>query len=154
MCNPLYGPSTNLNGFRPVDTRERTRTARPPLKSLPDTCGTTTLSELWRTKYIVIELTSYQSANQATEIFLLGVGNAFFGVSNMLIHRGTFRLDIRCNFANNRVENLYKRVSGVISFVSVNPVRAVASTTQTWLSKWYREVSQKLFVNEIFYIFY
>ncbi|KAJ5270139.1 hypothetical protein N7497_009102 [Penicillium chrysogenum] len=68
---------------------------------------------------------NYIDANQATEIFLLGVGNAFFGVSNMLIHR----------------ENLYKRVSGVISFVSVNPVRAIASTTQTWLSKWYRENS-------------
>ncbi|KAJ5517621.1 Histone deacetylase class II [Penicillium expansum] len=68
---------------------------------------------------------NYIDANQATEIFLLGVGNAFFGVSNLLINR----------------ENLYKRVNGVISFVSENPVRAVTSHTQTWLSKWYRENS-------------
>lgn len=40
------------------------------------------------------------------------------------------------------LENLYKRLNGVISFVSENPVRAVASHTQTWLSKWYREVSR------------
>ena len=39
-------------------------------------------------------------------------------------------------------ENLYKRINGVISFVAENPVRAIASPTQTWLSKWYREVSQ------------
>lgn len=32
-------------------------------------------------------------------------------------------------------------VSGVICFVAENPVRAVASTTITWLSKWYKEVS-------------
>lgn len=34
-------------------------------------------------------------------------------------------------------------VSGVICFVAENPVRAVASTTITWLSKWYKEVSPK-----------
>ncbi|KAJ5165675.1 Histone deacetylase superfamily [Penicillium coprophilum] len=68
---------------------------------------------------------NYIDANQATDIFLLGVGNAFLGVTNLLINR----------------ENLYKRVSGVVSFVSENAVRAVASHTQTWLSKWYRENS-------------
>jgi hypothetical protein len=54
------------------------------------------MGQLYRVSYgqpstLVIELTNYQSANQATEIFLLGVGNAFLGVSNMLIHRGTSR---------------------------------------------------------------
>ncbi|KAJ5507082.1 hypothetical protein N7527_009225 [Penicillium freii] len=68
---------------------------------------------------------NYIDANQATDIFLLGVGNAFLGVANLLINR----------------ENLYKRVNGVVSFVSENPVRAIASHTQTWLSKWYRENS-------------
>jgi hypothetical protein len=42
--------------------------------------------------------------------------------------------------ANWGAENLYKRVNGVVSFVAENPVRAIASPTQTWLSKWYREV--------------
>ncbi|KAJ5958003.1 Histone deacetylase class II [Penicillium vulpinum] len=68
---------------------------------------------------------NYIDANQATDIFLLGVGNAFLGVANLLINR----------------ENLYKRVNGVVSFVSEHPVRAIASHTQTWLSKWYRENS-------------
>ncbi|KAJ5318145.1 hypothetical protein PENANT_c043G02693 [Penicillium antarcticum] len=68
---------------------------------------------------------NYIDANQATDIFLLGVGNAFYGVANLLINR----------------ENLYKRVNGVVSFVAENPIRAIKSSTQTWLSKWYRENS-------------
>ncbi|KAJ5563097.1 Histone deacetylase HdaA [Penicillium sp. DV-2018c] len=68
---------------------------------------------------------NYIDAHQATEIFLVGVGNAFVGVVNLLMNR----------------ENLYKRVNGVVSFVSETPVKAVASNTQTWLSKWYRENS-------------
>ncbi|KAJ5146545.1 Histone deacetylase superfamily [Penicillium bovifimosum] len=68
---------------------------------------------------------NYIDAHHATEIFLLGVGNAFVGVVNLLMNR----------------ENLYKRVNGVVSFVCENPVKAVASNTQTWLSKWYRENS-------------
>ncbi|KAJ5754281.1 Histone deacetylase clr3 [Penicillium manginii] len=59
------------------------------------------------------------------EIIFLGIGNAFYGVANLLINR----------------ENLYKKVSGIVSFVAENPVRAVASPTQVWLSKWYRENS-------------
>ncbi|EPS34986.1 hypothetical protein PDE_09951 [Penicillium oxalicum 114-2] len=65
------------------------------------------------------------------EVFFLGVGSAFAGVVNLLINR----------------ENLYKRVSGIISFVAENPVRAVASSTQVWLSKWYRDNSL-VFVSE------
>lgn len=41
-------------------------------------------------------------------------------------------------------------VSGVICFVAENPVRAVASTTITWLSKWYKEVSLSLFIPTVF----
>ncbi|KAF7713980.1 Histone deacetylase class 2 [Penicillium ucsense] len=59
------------------------------------------------------------------EVYFLGIGSAFAGVVNLLINR----------------ENLYKRVSGVVSFVAENPVRAVASSTQVWLSKWYRDNS-------------
>jgi hypothetical protein len=43
--------------------------------------------------------------------------------------------------SDSNLENLYKKVSGIVSFVAENPVRAVASSTQVWLSKWYREVS-------------
>ncbi|CEJ59885.1 Putative Histone deacetylase HdaA [Penicillium brasilianum] len=59
------------------------------------------------------------------DVFFFGIGSAFAGVVNLLINR----------------ENLYKRVNGIVSFVAENPVRAVASSTQVWLSKWYRDNS-------------
>ncbi|KAL4805033.1 hypothetical protein BDV18DRAFT_141785 [Aspergillus unguis] len=68
---------------------------------------------------------NYIEPNEATEIFLMGVGNAFYGVANLLINRDT----------------LYQRINGVISFVAKDPVRAVASHTQTWLSRWYKDNS-------------
>ncbi|KAL5340649.1 hypothetical protein BJX70DRAFT_360823 [Aspergillus crustosus] len=68
---------------------------------------------------------NYIEPNEATEIFFIGIGNAFFGVANLLINR----------------ETLYQRVNGVVSFVAENPVRAVASHTQVWLSRWYRDNS-------------
>lgn len=37
-------------------------------------------------------------------------------------------------------DTLYKRVNGVVSFVAENPVRAIASHTQVWLSRWYKDV--------------
>lgn len=40
-----------------------------------------------------------------------------------------------------KIDTLYKRVNGVISFVAENPVRAIASHTQVWLSRWYKDVS-------------
>ena len=57
-----------------------------------------------------------------------------------------------CKFTNKQVENLYKRVNGVISFVSENPVRAVTSHTQTWLSKWYREVSHPQIICQWYFL--
>ncbi|GIC90184.1 histone deacetylase hdaA [Aspergillus udagawae] len=68
---------------------------------------------------------NYIEPNEATEIFFVGIGNAFYGVVNLLINRDT----------------LYKRVNGVISFVAENPVRAIASHTQVWLSRWYKDNS-------------
>ncbi|THC89821.1 hypothetical protein EYZ11_010730 [Aspergillus tanneri] len=68
---------------------------------------------------------NYIEPNETTEIFLMGIGNAFFGVANLLINR----------------DNLYKRVNGVVSFVAENPVRAIASHTQVWLSRWYKDNS-------------
>ncbi|KAJ9395721.1 hypothetical protein DTO282F9_7341 [Paecilomyces variotii] len=68
---------------------------------------------------------NYIEPNEATEIFFLGVGDAFYGVANLLINR----------------DSIYQRVNSVISFVAENPVRAIASHTQVWLSKWYKENS-------------
>lgn len=80
--------------------------------------------------------------NDATEIFLFGIGNAFYGVANLLINRGeTVSSSHLVCPATNDSDTLYQRVNGVVSFVAENPVRAVASHTQTWLSRWYRDVS-------------
>ncbi|KAL1973489.1 hypothetical protein VTN31DRAFT_6124 [Thermomyces dupontii] len=68
---------------------------------------------------------NYIEPNDATHIFFLGVGDAFYGVANLLINR----------------DSIYQRVNSVISFVADNPVRAVASPTQVWLSRWYKENS-------------
>ncbi|KAI9368120.1 hypothetical protein BJX61DRAFT_241562 [Aspergillus egyptiacus] len=68
---------------------------------------------------------NYIEPNDATEIFFIGIGNAFYGVANLLINR----------------DNLYQKINGVISFVAENPVRAVASHTQVWLSRWYKDNS-------------
>ncbi|KAL2366192.1 hypothetical protein RJZ56_000840 [Blastomyces dermatitidis] len=66
---------------------------------------------------------NYIEPNDATSIFFLGVGNAYFGLANLLVN----------------TERVHERVSGVISFVAESPVRAVSSNTTTWLSKWYKE---------------
>lgn len=72
----------------------------------------------------------------------MGVGSAFYGVANLLINRGMHLSPSGSTWtALTEVENLYTRVSGIVSFVAENPVRAIASPTQVWLSKWYREVS-------------
>ncbi|KAL4892077.1 histone deacetylase Hda1 [Aspergillus ambiguus] len=68
---------------------------------------------------------NYIEPNEATDIIFMGIGNAFYGIANLLINRDT----------------LYKRVNGVISFVAENPVRAIASHTQVWLSRWYKDNS-------------
>ncbi|OJJ43996.1 hypothetical protein ASPZODRAFT_18771 [Penicilliopsis zonata CBS 506.65] len=68
---------------------------------------------------------NYIEPNEAKEVFFVGIGNAFYGVANLLINR----------------ETLYKHVNGVVSFVAENPVRAIASHTQVWLSRWYKDNS-------------
>ncbi|KAL1964360.1 hypothetical protein VTN77DRAFT_7045 [Rasamsonia byssochlamydoides] len=68
---------------------------------------------------------NYIEPNDATHIFFIGIGDAFFGVANLLINR----------------DSIYQRVNSVISFVAENPVRAVASHTQVWLSRWYKDNS-------------
>ena len=78
--------------------------------------------------------------NEATEIFFIGMGHAFYGVANLLINRGKHLLPALHSTTLTQAETLYKRVNGVISFVAENPVRAIASHTQVWLSRWYKEV--------------
>ncbi|KAK2789579.1 Histone deacetylase hda1 [Emmonsiellopsis sp. PD_33] len=68
---------------------------------------------------------NYIEPNEATDIFFLGVGDAFSGLANLLV----------------TTERVHKEVSGVISFVAENRVRAVSSNTTTWLSKWYKDNS-------------
>lgn len=58
-------------------------------KSLLDTCGIIT-SSMWSRAESVKgwRLTVYRP-NEATEIFFIGIGDAFYGVANLLINRGT-----------------------------------------------------------------
>ncbi|KAM5441706.1 Histone deacetylase hda1 [Microsporum ferrugineum] len=70
---------------------------------------------------------NYIEVNDTSRIFFMGVGDAFLGLANLLINK----------------ERVHTMVSGVICFVAENPVRAVASTTITWLSKWYKEEGEK-----------
>lgn len=74
--------------------------------------------------------------NDHPEVFLLGIGDAFAGLANLLITK----------------DRVYTRVSGVIAFVAENPVRAVSSHTQTWLSKWYKENS-RVYVSDAHTVF-
>jgi histone deacetylase 6 len=66
------------------------------LKSWPATCGTTTSSKqanigrLVRPK--VPKLTPIHRPTEVTEIFFMGIGNAFYGVANLLINRGTAKI--------------------------------------------------------------
>ncbi|EGE07161.1 histone deacetylase hda1 [Trichophyton equinum CBS 127.97] len=71
---------------------------------------------------------NYIETNDTSRIFFMGVGDAFLGLANLLINK----------------ERVHTMVSGVICFVAENPVRAVASTTITWLSKWYKEEKNSL----------
>ncbi|KAF4291467.1 hypothetical protein LV165_005248 [Aspergillus fumigatus] len=84
---------------------------------------------------------NYIEPNEATEIFFIGIGNAFYGVANLLINRGRMALDKWLKQQLTKIDTLYKRVNGVISFVAENPVRAIASHTQVWLSRWYKDNS-------------
>ncbi|PGH21333.1 hypothetical protein AJ80_03384 [Polytolypa hystricis UAMH7299] len=68
---------------------------------------------------------NYIEPNDATEIFFMGVGDAYVALANLL----------------QNTERVHTRVSGVISFVAENPVRAVSSNTTPWLSKWYKDNS-------------
>ncbi|KAI5294941.1 Histone deacetylase hda1 [Ascosphaera acerosa] len=63
--------------------------------------------------------------SDATHIFLLGIGDAYQGLSSLLIND----------------ERVYAKVTGVISLVADNPVRSLASSTNPWLSRWYRDNS-------------
>ncbi|EEH17458.2 hypothetical protein PABG_00021 [Paracoccidioides brasiliensis Pb03] len=75
---------------------------------------------------------NYIEPNDATSIFFLGVGDAYYGLTNLLVN----------------TERVHERVNGVISFVAENPVRAVSSNTTTWLSKWYKDNSM-VFVSHL-----
>ncbi|WEW56248.1 Histone deacetylase hda1 [Emydomyces testavorans] len=68
---------------------------------------------------------NYIEANDASQIFFMGVGDAYMGLASLLTKK----------------ERVHPRVSGVISFVAENKVRAVSSDTNPWLSKWYKEHS-------------
>lgn len=90
--------------------------------------------------------------NDATDVFFLGIGEAFAGLTSLLINIGEFdlgslsaKIDEAMFLTCLGLERVYSRVSGVISLVADNPVRSVASNTNAWLSKWYKDVSSPIY---------
>lgn len=78
-----------------VSWKIRRRRREPPF-SYGRTCGLP-LGQLYRVCMDVKfdmgrKLILSDRPNEATEIFFLGVGDAFYGVANLLINRGMFRL--------------------------------------------------------------
>lgn len=70
-------------------------------------------------KLISYLYTNYIEPSEATSIIMMGVGNAFHAVAKLL----------------SESEDLYKHLSGVVGFISTNPVRPVRSP---WVQGWYR----------------
>ncbi|KAI9864499.1 MAG: Histone deacetylase hda1, partial [Pleopsidium flavum] len=68
---------------------------------------------------------NYIECNDATEIFFIGVGDAFHGITHLLMNR----------------EHCFERITGIVNFVAENPLRPVQSQNIYWLSKWYIEHS-------------
>lgn len=65
--------------------------AQVRLKNWLGTCGIITLSmpQTFLEFFLSIILTTGRP-NEATHIFFIGVGDAFYGVANLLINRGAF----------------------------------------------------------------
>ena len=81
--------------------------------------------------------------NDATDIFFIGVGDAFHGITHLLMNRGTHPIaltNIHHTTNLTSVEHCFQRTAGVINFVAENPLRPVHSQNIYWLSKWYIEV--------------
>lgn len=59
-------------------------------KSWPATCGTTTSSKQsdFSISQLNTKLRPINRPTEATEIFFMGIGNAFYGIANLLINRG------------------------------------------------------------------
>lgn len=81
---------TDRHCSRPPSTRMKTTTDRPPRRNWLATCGTTTSSTMSPDPGHGIRLMMVLRPNEATEIFFIGIGNAFYGVANLLINRGMF----------------------------------------------------------------
>jgi len=68
---------------------------------------------------------NYIETSDASQIFFLGIGDAFHGLVHLLKTK----------------EQAYQRISGVISFNAENALRPVNSSSNPWLSKWYQKNS-------------
>lgn len=70
----------------------KTRTVLLQPKSLLAICGITTSSMVIENRSVESWRLTVYRLNEATEIFFIGIGDAFYGVANLLINRGMLEL--------------------------------------------------------------
>ncbi|KKY28398.1 putative histone deacetylase [Phaeomoniella chlamydospora] len=68
---------------------------------------------------------NYIEVNDHDHVFLMGIGNAFYGIARLLAQKDT----------------VYQNTSGVISFVADNPLLPIKNSDNPWLQKWYYDNS-------------
>lgn len=89
-----------------------------------------------------------QLYDQADEIFLMGVGNAYLGIKTLLTGRckPPFFFPLSCSVTKKRLTrsppaDCKERISGVVNFVT-GTLKAVKSDVDEGLSAWYKENSR------------
>lgn len=118
-------------------------------KSLPSTCGRTILSK--ENIPATEQPSKKSSSNEATEIFFLGVGNAYHGIMYLLNNRGkpTFsggqfyprKVWLWLSWSDNCVDTVHRRTSGIINFIAHESLEPISNQGIYYLPKWYRSVS-------------
>lgn len=69
--------------------------------------------------------TNYIEPNDHVKIILMGVGNAFHAIAKLLSEN----------------DSVYQNITGVVGFISTNPVRPVGNQANPWITSWYRDNS-------------
>jgi len=68
---------------------------------------------------------NYIEVNDHEHVFMMGIGNAFYGISRLLTQKDT----------------VYQNTSGIVSFVADNALLPIKNTDNPWLQKWYYDNS-------------
>ena len=77
-------------------------------------------------------------------IFLIGAGHAFHAVAKLVSENGLYKVTSRSfpTHTNPVAENVYPNLTGIIGFISTNPIRPIYNHNHPWLPQWYKDNSQ------------